>query len=80
MLPHFPCLLIDFIQIAMHHYQDDRLHGDISAVREVNMEMLEILGVGRERVIFVTRQVGIQNTCVQGWVLWLSLFMQAFVH
>ncbi|CAB1103954.1 unnamed protein product [Ectocarpus sp. CCAP 1310/34] len=45
------------IAISMHYYQRDPLHQDISAVQEVQMEMLEILGINRKRVVFVNREM-----------------------
>ncbi|CAM9862224.1 unnamed protein product [Ectocarpus sp. 4 AP-2014] len=45
------------IAISMHYYQRDPLHHDISAVQEVQMEMLEILGIKRQRVVFVNREM-----------------------
>ncbi|CAM9294613.1 unnamed protein product, partial [Ectocarpus sp. 13 AM-2016] len=45
------------ITISMHYYQRDPLHHDISAVQEVQMEMLEILGINRKRVVFVNREM-----------------------
>ncbi|CAM9841386.1 unnamed protein product [Ectocarpus sp. 4 AP-2014] len=45
------------IKIAVHRYQHDHLHGDLTAVREVHMEMLEILGISRDRVIFAHKQI-----------------------
>ncbi|CAM9897772.1 unnamed protein product [Ectocarpus fasciculatus] len=45
------------IKISMHYYQFDPLHPDIAAVREVQMEMLEILGINRNRVVFIDTQM-----------------------
>ncbi|CBN75966.1 conserved unknown protein [Ectocarpus siliculosus] len=45
------------IMISMHFYQPDPLHDDISAVQEVQMEMLEILGINRKRVVFVNKEM-----------------------
>ncbi|CBN75965.1 conserved unknown protein [Ectocarpus siliculosus] len=45
------------IMISMHFYQRDPLHHDISAVQEVQMEMLEILGINRKRVVFVNTEM-----------------------
>lgn len=44
----------------MHYYQQDDLHHEISAVQDVEMQMLEILGINRTRVVFVGREVGKQ--------------------
>ncbi|CAM9134821.1 unnamed protein product [Ectocarpus fasciculatus] len=45
------------IMISMHYYQHDPLHHDISAVREVQMEMLEILGINRNRIVFAREEM-----------------------
>ncbi|CAN0342528.1 unnamed protein product [Ectocarpus sp. 6 AP-2014] len=45
------------IMISMHYYQPDPLHDDISAVQEVHMEMLEILGINRKRVVFANKEM-----------------------
>lgn len=57
------CRLNNCIQISMHFYQHDILHENISTVHEVQMEMLEILGISRERVVLVDQQVRKTNTC-----------------
>ncbi|CAB1120095.1 unnamed protein product [Ectocarpus sp. CCAP 1310/34] len=45
------------IIISMHFYEKDIIHENISAVHEVQMEMLEILGISRERVVLVDQQM-----------------------
>lgn len=47
-----------WVQIAMHHSQRDKLHhGGLSNEVESHMEMFEILGISRERVVAM-KQVG----------------------
>lgn len=57
------CLLNNWVQISMHFYEEDIIHENISTVHEVQMEMLEILGISRERVVLVDQQVRKTNTC-----------------
>ncbi|CAM9445961.1 unnamed protein product [Ectocarpus fasciculatus] len=52
------------IMISMHFYQHDRLHHEISAVQDVEMQMLEILGINRTRVAFVNRAMHAQLAIV----------------
>ncbi|CAN0163607.1 unnamed protein product, partial [Ectocarpus fasciculatus] len=52
------------IMISMHPYQHEPLHNDISAVQDVEMQMLEILGINRTRVVPLRHEVHAQLAIV----------------